>query len=109
MGGGPSPKSSRALAVACLEAGADVLEIGVPFSDPIADGPTIQRAAERALASGTTVEDCFDVTKAVRKRSEAPVALMGYVNPVLAYAPDRFFKTFAHPHVDPSIPPASPP
>jgi tryptophan synthase alpha chain len=109
MGGDPSPKGSRALAAACLEAGADVLEIGIPFSDPIADGPTIQRAAERALASGTTLRDCFDVTKAIRKRSEAPVALMGYVNPVLAYGADRFFKTCGQAGVDAVILPDLPP
>lgn len=109
MGGDPSPKASRALAAACLDAGADVLEIGIPFSDPIADGPTIQRAAERALASGTTVEDCFGVTEAVRKRSDAPIALMGYVNPVLAYGADRFFKRCGQAGVDALILPDVPP
>src|SRR5258707_6904543 len=109
MGGDPSPKSSRALAMACLEAGAEVLEIRDPFSDPIADGPTIQRASERALASGTTLQDCFDVTKAVRKRSEAPIALMGYVNPLLPYGTDRFFKTCGQAGVDAVILPDLPP
>src|SRR5262249_41468181 len=92
-----------------LDAGADVLEIGVPFSDPIADGPTIQRAAERALASGTTVEDCIGVAEAVRTRSDAPIALMGYVNPVLAYGADRFFKRCGQAGVDALILPDVPP
>ena len=109
MGGDPTPKASRSLAMACLEAGADVLEIGMPFSDPIADGPTIQRAAERSLGSGTTLEDCFEVVEAVRRRSQAPVALMGYVNPLLAYGTARFFKRGAQAGVDAVILPDLPP
>jgi tryptophan synthase alpha chain len=109
MGGDPTPRASRSLAIACLEAGADVLEIGMPFSDPIADGPTIQRAAERSLGSGTTLDDCFDVAEAVRGRSQAPIALMGYVNPVLAYGTGSFFKRCAKAAVDAVILPDVPP
>lgn len=109
MGGDPTPKASWPLARACLDSGADLLEIGMPFSDPIADGPTIQRAAERSLGSGTTLKHCFALADAVRKRSQAPVALMGYVNPVLAYGADRFFKRCASAGVDAVILPDVPP
>lgn len=90
MGGDPDVASSKAMAVACAEAGADLLEIGVPFSDPIADGPTIQHAAERALAAGTTPAAVLEVAAAVRARSEVPIALMGYLNPILAHGLERF-------------------
>jgi len=90
MGGDPDLASSKALALACLDGGADLLEIGVPFSDPIADGPTIQQAAERALRHGTTPRDCLEVVRAVRARSQVPVALMGYLNPLLAAGFEAF-------------------
>ncbi len=82
MAGDPDVATSKAMALACVEGGADLLEIGIPFSDPVADGPTIQKAAERALASGTKLADVLEVAKAVRARSDVPIALMGYLNPV---------------------------
>ena len=82
MAGDPDVATSKAMALACVEGGADLLEIGIPFSDPVADGPTIQKAAERSLASGTRLADVLEVAKAVRARSEIPIALMGYLNPV---------------------------
>jgi len=90
MGGDPDLATSRAMALACVEGGADLLEIGIPFSDPIADGPTIQQAAERALAAGTTTSDVLAVAAAVRARSDVPIALMGYLNPILAHGLTRF-------------------
>jgi tryptophan synthase alpha chain len=105
MGGDPDLATSKAMALACLEGGADLLEIGVPFSDPIADGPTIQGAAERALAAGTTVAEVLEVVRAVRARSEVPVALMGYLNPMLARGPDRFAAECAAAGVDALIVP----
>jgi tryptophan synthase alpha chain len=90
MGGDPDVATSKAMAIACAEGGADVIELGVPFSDPIADGPTIQHAAERALAAGTTTADVLDVAAAVRARSQVPIALMGYLNPILAHGLERF-------------------
>ena len=72
MAGDPDLATSKAAAVACAEAGADLIEIGMPFSDPIADGPTIQRAAERALAAGTTVADALAVAAHVRVRTSRP-------------------------------------
>ena len=89
MGGDPDPATSLAMALACVEGGADVLELGVPFSDPIADGPTIQAAAQRALARGTTLDDVLEIAARVRARSQIPIALMGYLNPMIAGGVDR--------------------
>jgi tryptophan synthase alpha chain len=90
MAGDPDVATSKAMALACVEGGADLLEIGIPFSDPIADGPTIQKAAERALASGTKLADVLEVARAVRAKSEVPIALMGYLNPVHSRGLGRF-------------------
>jgi len=109
MAGDPDLATSKAAAAACAEAGADLIEIGMPFSDPIADGPTIQRAAERALAGGTTLADALAVAAHVRARSNVRVALMGYVNPVLAYGLERFFRDAAAAGVDAVILPDVPP
>jgi len=71
-------------------AGADAIELGIPFSDPIADGPVIQAAAQRALARGTTIHDVFAIARAVRERSEIPLIAFSYLNPILRYGPERF-------------------
>ena len=106
MGGDPDLATSKAMALACVEGGADLLEIGIPFSDPIADGPTIQHAAERALAPGTTPRDVLEVAAAVRARSDVPIALMGYLNPILAHGVERVRATAARaPGVDAVIVP----
>jgi tryptophan synthase alpha chain len=89
MSGDPDPATSLAMALACVAGGADVLELGVPFSDPIADGPTIQAAAQRALARGTTLDRVLDIAAQVRARSQIPIALMGYLNPMIARGVDR--------------------
>jgi tryptophan synthase alpha chain len=109
MAGDPDLKASRAMALACVEAGADILELGMPFSDPMADGPTLQRASERSLASGTTLEGCLEVAAAVRKKTKVPIALMGYVNPVLAYGEARFLDRCREVGVDAVILPDLPP
>lgn len=86
--GYPTPAETNGLILAALRGGAAGLEIGVPFSDPLSDGPTIQRANTAALAAGATLETALDAVRAVRASgSEAPVALMGYLNPFLAYRP----------------------
>ncbi len=105
MGGDPDVAGSRAMALACVEGGADLLEIGIPFSDPIADGPTIQRAAERALAAGTSTADVLAIAAAVRARSDVPIALMGYLNPILAHGLERFAGDCARAGVDAVIVP----
>jgi tryptophan synthase alpha chain len=100
MGGDPDLAGSIAQALACVAGGADLLEIGVPFSDPIADGPTIQQAAARSLRHGTTPRDCLAVVGAVREASQLPIALMGYHNPLLAAGFERFTAEAAAAGVD---------
>ena len=72
------------------DAGADIIELGVPFSDPMADGPTIQLSSERALAAGTTLTGILETVRNVRTRSSIPIILMGYLNPIHAYGYGRF-------------------
>lgn len=81
-------------------AGADVLEVGVPFSDPLADGPVIQRATERALAAGTTLRKVLDMLASVRKEISAPVVIFSYANPILRMGLDRFVAAAASAGVD---------
>jgi tryptophan synthase alpha chain len=88
--GDPDLRRTPELAVALRRAGADVLELGVPFSDPIADGPTNQRAAERALAAGTTLDGVLEAVRAIRAEEELPIVLFTYANPVVRYGIDRF-------------------
>ena len=85
---GDGPTTDIILALA--EAGADAIELGVPFSDPIADGPVIQAAAQRALRNGTTLSDIFTIARAVRERSDIPLIAFSYLNPVLRYGIERF-------------------
>ncbi|MDR0290951.1 MAG: tryptophan synthase subunit alpha [Treponema sp.] len=75
-----------------LRAGADMVEIGIPFSDPVAEGPVIQEASIRALSAGTTVEKLFALVADLRKETSAPLAFMTYLNPVFHYGYDAFFK-----------------
>jgi len=105
MAGDPDVATSKAMAVACAEGGADLVELGIPFSDPIADGPTIQHAAERALAAGTTTRDVLAVAAHLRARSQVPIALMGYLNPILAHGVDRFARDCEKAGVDALIVP----
>lgn len=79
-------------ALALIDGGVNMLEIGVPFSDPIADGPVIQRASARALAAGTTLQDILELTESIRKKSAVPLILFSYVNPILAALQTSFFK-----------------
>lgn len=109
MGGDPDLASSREMALACAEGGADLLEIGIPFSDPIADGPTIQAAGERALAGGATLAGVLAMAAEVRRRTPVAIALMGYVNPVLAMGERRFLDACAASGVDAVILPDLPP
>lgn len=88
--GDPSLEASHKFVVALAEAGADVIELGIPFSDPLADGPTIQRASERALRSGTTLTKVIALVREIRKSSEVPLVLFGYYNPVLQMGLEAF-------------------
>src|SRR6478672_3439043 len=83
--GDPSLAATAGIMDALVEAGADVIELGVPFSDPMADGPTIQRASERALAQGVGLRDVLDLVARYRRRDAVtPIVLMGYANPIEA-------------------------
>ena len=88
--GDPSLEATYKFVVALGEAGADVIELGVPFSDPLADGPTIQRASERALKSGTTLTKVIALVREIRKSSEVPLVLFSYYNPVLQMGLEKF-------------------
>jgi tryptophan synthase alpha chain len=105
MAGDPDLATSKAMAVACAEGGADLVEIGIPFSDPIADGPTIQAAAERALAVKTTTHDVLAVAAHLRSHSQVPIALMGYLNPILAHGVEAFARDCRKAGVDALIVP----
>lgn len=89
--GDPSLDSTREIALAAIDAGADVIELGVPFSDPLADGPIIQRASERALARGTRLVDVLKLAREIRaERPAAGLVIFSYLNPILRYGLGRF-------------------
>jgi tryptophan synthase alpha chain len=88
--GDPSLDATRQIVLAAAEAGADIVELGVPFSDPLADGPTIQRASERALRAGTTLAGVLDLVAAIRRESEVPLLLFSYYNPILQMGLENF-------------------
>jgi tryptophan synthase alpha chain len=90
MCGYPSKQQSIAAVLAAAEAGADIIELGMPFSDPLADGATIQHAGHLALERGMTIRGCMEVARQVSARSSVPLLLMGYYNPLLAYGLERF-------------------
>ena len=101
MLGDPDLETSAAMLDALVEGGADMLEVGIPFSDPIADGPVIQAAAVRALQQGVTPPDCFALLKAFRARhAEVPVGILTYANLVLARGRDDFYRAAADAGVD---------
>jgi tryptophan synthase alpha chain len=87
--GDPSPERTPALVEALVRGGADLIELGVPFSDPIGDGPVIQAAGERALKAGTTLARVLAVAAEIRKASQVPLLLFTYLNPVMRYGLDR--------------------
>jgi len=98
--GDPSIDRTIEAAMALEEAGADVFELGVPFSDPLADGPVIQRSSERALARGVTLGDVLDVVRRIRERSELPLLLFSYFNPLLQRGLERLAREAAEAGVD---------
>lgn len=87
--GDPSMEATPRLIAAAAEAGADIIEVGVPFSDPSADGPAIQRASERALAGGASMTKVLAAVREARAQVDVPVLLFGYYNPILAYGEQR--------------------
>ena len=88
--GDPDLEKTGGILAALDRAGADVLEVGVPFSDPLADGPVIQRATERALASGTTLASVLDLLERIRPAVRAPIVIFSYANPILRMGTERF-------------------
>ncbi|MGP8156842.1 MAG: tryptophan synthase subunit alpha [Candidatus Acidiferrales bacterium] len=93
--GDPSLDATEKIVLAAARAGADAIELGVPFSDPVADGPTIQRASERALRSGTTLAGVLELVRRLRARTDVPLVLFGYFNPILQMGLERFAETAA--------------
>jgi tryptophan synthase alpha chain len=88
--GDPDMGTTREVVLAAIGAGADVVELGVPFSDPVADGPVIQRASDRALRAGTTLESVVQLASEVRRQSDAGLIIFSYFNPLLRYVLERF-------------------
>lgn len=99
-GGDPDIETTEALIPQMAVAGADLIEIGIPFSDPIAEGVVIQAADERALRAGTTTDKLFDMVKRVRGKVDVPLVFMTYVNPVYTYGTDKFAKKCAECGID---------
>ncbi len=107
--GDPHPELTEKLLLSLEEAGADIVELGVPFSDPIADGPTIQRASERALKHHISLEQILAIVADLRTRTEIPIALMSYYNPILQMGEEAFCKAACQVGVDGLIVPDLPP
>lgn len=109
MGGDPDPSMSLEYLCAVAEGGADLLEVGIPFSDPVADGPTIQAAGLRALESGATTETVLEVVRGLKREYPVPLVLMGYYNPILRFGEGAFCTAAAECGVDGLIVPDLPP
>lgn len=107
--GDPSLEATAEVAIAMAEAGADLIELGIPYSDPIADGPTIQASSQRALERGTRLADVFGVVRRIRAKSEVPLVLFTYCNPVYRYGIERFMREAAEAGADGILMPDLPP
>ncbi|HIA13359.1 MAG TPA: tryptophan synthase subunit alpha [Nitrospirales bacterium] len=108
MAGDPSLEMTEALVLEIERAGADIVELGVPFSDPIADGPVIQGAAQRSLQAGTSLQQIFRLVQSLRTRTQIPLVLMCYYNSILAYGEKRFCHAAVEAGVDGVIVPDLP-
>lgn len=109
MAGDPSLENTKEIVLMFEECGADIVELGVPFTDPLADGPVIQRAAERALERGVTLRRVISTVRDLRKRTQIPIVLMTYFNPVFKYGEEKFVKDAKDAGVDGVIIPDLPP
>jgi tryptophan synthase alpha chain len=99
--GDPDLETSRRIALAAIEAGAEIIELGVPFSDPVADGPVIQRASQRALERGTTLRDVLDLAREIRKQAtEAGLIIFTYLNPIWRFGLEKFADAARQARVD---------
>jgi len=109
MAGDPSLETTKETVLMLEQCGADIVELGVPFSDPLADGPTIQRAAERALKNNVTIRKVIAFVKDIRSSTQIPLILMTYFNPVFKYGSERFIRDASDANVDGLIIPDLPP
>lgn len=91
LAGDPNLDATGRFIVAMAKAGADLIEIGIPFSDPVAEGQVIQAASKKALDSGTTTDGIFDMVKSIRDKVNIPLLLMTYINPIFVYGKEKFF------------------
>ena len=107
--GDPTPELTAKLLLTLEAAGADLIELGVPFSDPIADGPTIQRASERALTHGISLQQILEIVTSIRPQTDIPIALMSYYNPIFRMGEEAFCKAAQDAGVDGVIVPDLPP
>lgn len=106
--GDPDLETTEQLIYTMEKAGADLIEIGIPFSDPTAEGPVIQEANERSLANGCTTDKIFDMVKRIRKHTQIPIAFMTYINPIFTYGKDRFMEACKKAGIDAVIIPDLP-
>ena len=106
--GDPTLEMTKKLVIRMEEKGADLIELGIPFSDPIAEGPVIQEANERALANGTTTDKIFEMVKELRKTVKVPLVFLTYLNPVFTYGAERFMRNCKECGVDGLIVPDMP-
>ena len=106
--GDPDLETTKKLILAMEEAGATLIELGIPFSDPMAEGPVIQEADLRALSAGCTTDKVFDMIKEVRKETDIPLVFLTYANPIFHYGTDKFYARCAEVRVDGTIVPDVP-
>lgn len=107
--GYPSIEATLEIVPALVRSGCDIIELGIPFSDPLADGPIIQKSSFDALQNGTTPQKCLDVARALREKVEVPLVFMGYYNPILHYGVEKFCSDSAQAGIDGFIIPDLPP
>jgi len=98
--GDPDLRTTREVALSAISAGAEVIELGVPFSDPVADGPVIQRASERALRKGVSLKDVLSLAKEIRRESDAGLIVFTYLNPIMRMGLDKFAQAAADAGID---------
>jgi tryptophan synthase alpha chain len=98
--GYPDLDSTVELILGFEKNGADIIELGIPFSDPLADGPTIQQSSDVAIANGITIDKIFEMVSEIRKKSQIPIILMGYMNPILRYGVSKFCEKASYVGVD---------
>lgn len=106
--GDPDLETTKKLVLALEHAGADLIELGIPFSDPVAEGPVIQEADYRALSGGTTTDKIFGMVEEIRKESDIPLAFMTYANPIYSYGTERFMSKCKRVGIDAVIVPDIP-